>query len=124
MSRAGRVDLYPHQLDEILRGEESRRFFGAVGREVRDRARANAKTAVSFSGTVGTRRRDSSGRFKASVADPSEAIISVPGEDSESLYVDVGYSKHHPGFYLWWWEVGTVNHAARPHLRPALLPRG
>ncbi|MDT8915759.1 hypothetical protein [Amycolatopsis sp. PS_44_ISF1] len=100
--------LHAQALDELLRHTQTRQFLDAVGMEIRDRARANARSAVPSS-TDG---------------DAITAIVSVPGEDDEGVYVDVGYAKHHPGFYLWWWEVGTQNHAARPHLRPALQPDG
>lgn len=90
-------------LAQLLAEGESHRYFAAIGREVRDRARVNAR-AISPKN--------------------ADAIISVPGQDDQGIYVDVGYSKHHPGFYLWWWEFGTKNHAARPHLRPALRPHG
>lgn len=89
-------------LAEFMLGDEAKRFVNSIGREVRDRARTNA----------------------APISDKTDAIISVPGQDDEGLYVDVGYSTHHPGFYLWWWEVGTVNHPPRPHLRPAISPSG
>lgn len=89
-------------LNQLLREGESKTYFAAIGREVRDRARANA----------------------SGITDKTDAIISVPGEDSEGLFNDVGYSKHHPGFFLWWWEVGTTRHPPTPHLRPALRPHG
>lgn len=103
------VEIDGHALAALIRGEEMQRYMGRVGREVRDRARANAKSVVPPTSGTGT---------------PTDAIIAVTGTDDEGAYVDVGYSKHHPGFYLWWWEVGTVNHPARPHLRPAASPHG
>lgn len=87
---------------------ESHRFFKQLGDDIRDEARDGAKavtTGVTASG------------------DPKvNAIVSQVGSDSDGIYVDVGYARHHPGFFLWWWEVGTVHHAAVPHLRPALRP--
>jgi len=69
-----------------------------VGEIVRDKARQN----------VGSFSRD------------EEAIVSTKVErDSEGPYVDVGYDRHHPGFVLWWHEVGTSVFPPRPHLRPA-----
>ena len=53
---------------------------------------------------------------------PEKAIISVPGSDADGPYVDVGYDKTHPGFYLWWHEVGTADSPPQPHLRPAVRP--
>ncbi|MBP2323354.1 hypothetical protein JOF56_003739 [Kibdelosporangium banguiense] len=121
-----RVHIDARALAEIMRSDEAVRFMGTVGRQVRDRARANAKSVVPPPGSepAGKVRRDAQGRFVKGTDDPIDAIIAVPGKDEDSAHVDVGYSKHHPGFYLWWWEVGTQNHPARPHLRPALRPNG
>ncbi len=91
-------------LDRLVRSAAP--FWRLVGNAVRDEARRNVDPMLS-----GIRS-----------SNPGAAIIAVPGEDSESAYVDVGYDKHHPGFYLWWWEVGTRDVGARPHLRPALRP--
>lgn len=71
-----------------------------VGRRVRDSARTNARSIT------------------AKVA----AIVTERGQDDLGPFIDVGYSKHHPGFFLWWWEVGTRRHGPRAHLRPALRP--
>ncbi len=49
---------------------------------------------------------------------------SGPQRDAEGTYVDVGYNENHPGFVLWWHEVGTVDFPAKPHLRPAVTQRG
>lgn len=93
--------LRPGALDSFMRTSEPRRRIGEIGLRVRDRARVNA-TPISHN---------------------ADAIIAVPGEDAQGVFVDVGYDKTHPGFVLWWHEVGTRNHPARPHLRPALSPR-
>jgi hypothetical protein len=70
-----------------------------AGDKIRDRSRQNAK------------RID---------PDDVNAIVSTPVErDDEGHYVDVGYDKHHPGFVLWWHEVGTSQFPPNPHLRPA-----
>jgi hypothetical protein len=86
----------------LAHGQDAARYIAKLGQDVRDRARLTA----------------------ASISNKTDAIISVPGEDVTSVYADVGYDKHHPGFFLWWWEVGTVNHPPRPHLRPAFRQLG
>jgi hypothetical protein len=77
-----------------------------VGIKVRDLARANVPEDLK-----GNRAPNA-----------EQAIVSVVGGDEQGPFVDVGYSRHHPGFYLWWYEVGTPDAAPRPHLRPALRP--
>lgn len=76
----------------------------AAATQVRDAARENARG------------------IKAGQAGRDGAIAYELGEDSEGAYADVGYMKHHPGFVLWWAEVGTRNQPAQPHLRPAVKP--
>ena len=102
---APRVQLHAGALDRVL--ADNAVVLLRYGREVRDRARENARAL----GLAGHRTQD-----------PENAIIAVPGRDAEGPYVDVGYDKTHPGFYLWWWEVGTKYNPARPHLRPAVRP--
>ncbi len=97
-------DFNPRALDAMLR--QDRGWIQRVGNIVRDEARDNVVGLPSLAG--------------ARTAKPEGAIIAVVGEDSESIYVDVGYDAKHPGFYLWWWEVGTRYHAPLPHLRPAV----
>ena len=80
---------------------ETQASIRKVGMEVRDAARSNAKAITS----------------------KTDAIVTQTGRDEQGVYADVGYARHHPGFFLWWWEVGTRFHAPRPHLRPALRPR-
>jgi hypothetical protein len=97
-----RIDIHRGALTEVLASAQMKTFVGAVGREVRDRARANAAHLSSNTG----------------------AIISLLGKDADGGYfVDVGYDAFHPGFHLWWNEVGTEKVAASPHLRPAIQPR-
>jgi hypothetical protein len=82
-------DLVEDMTDDLL--EEA-------GEAVRDQARVNA----------------------SSISNDTDAIVSNDVEsDSEGHYVDVGYDKHHPGFTLWWQEVGTSKFPPQPHLRPA-----
>jgi transcriptional regulator GlxA family with amidase domain len=76
-------------------------IFQRVANDIRDEARVNAEPITS----------------------KTEAIESEMGTDALGIYADVGYRKRHPGFFLWWWEVGTRRHAARPHLRPTLRRR-
>ena len=94
------INIDPRALDRLARDAEMRRVLEDAAVKVRDEARSNAASVDA-------------GRASAIVADE-------PTEDAESAYVDVGYEKGDPGFVLWFHEVGTVNHPARPHLRPAL----
>lgn len=82
----------------VIDHEMAKDYIADLGEQVRDRARVNAR----------------------GISDKTDAIVSVPGEDADGVYARIGYDKHHPGFVLWWHEVGTVNHPPRPHLRPAL----
>lgn len=91
-------------LRELERSAEMHQLADKVAKEVRDRARRNARVI--------------SPRL-------SDAIIAAPSEeDSDGVYADVGYDKNAPGFVLWWHEVGTKNYPATPHLRPALKASG
>lgn len=87
-------------LERMLRNSG---FMKQVGDAVRDEARDNVPASL-----------------KHDTSDPEQAIVSKVGLDTLGAYVDIGYDKEHPGFYLWWWEVGTKKHAPIPHLRPAL----
>jgi hypothetical protein len=93
-----RVDIDMTVVRAMVNGPGGRKLFGDIGRKIRDRARINARV----------------------ISDKTDAIISVVDVDERGIRASVGYKKRHPGFYLWWWEVGTRNHAPRPHLRPAL----
>lgn len=48
------------------------------------------------------------------------AISTTSGTDTTGPYADVGYTRSHPGFVLWWSEVGTRKMSPRPHLRAAV----
>jgi HK97 gp10 family phage protein len=87
-------------LAALANGPEAQRALREAAIVIRDRARATAST------------------FSTN----SDAIEVETGTDGGGIYADIGYLKHHPGFYLWWQEVGTVNHPPRPHLRPAVRP--
>ena len=50
----------------------------------------------------------------------TRGIEAESGRDSRGVYSDVGYTRTHPGFVLWWSEVGTQKMSPRPHLRAAL----
>jgi len=93
------VRLYPRALDTLVLGHEGRATLADVARRVRNAARANAPFPKYAS-----------------------AITTESGTDSLGPYADIGYAKSHPGFVLWFWEVGTKNHGPRPHLRPAVRP--
>lgn len=97
------LDLDRAAIESIERGPLVAQVLRVAGDKVRDRARDNA--------------RDIS-------ADLADAIwTSEPQEDIiEGAYIDVGYKRNHPGFVLWWHEIGTIDFPARPHLRPALSP--
>jgi hypothetical protein len=87
--------------DFVNNSDESRRFFNKLGRDIRDEARTGARV----------------------ISSKVDAIVSQVENDADGIYLDVGYKRHHPGFFLWFYEVGTVRDAPRPHLRPALRPR-
>lgn len=72
-----------------------------TAREMRDEARVNAEV----------------------ISSKTDAIDIETGADSLGFYTDLGYRRRHPGFFLWWWEVGTRNHKASPHLRPTVRRR-
>lgn len=50
----------------------------------------------------------------------STGITSEMGIDAKGPHCDVGYDKTRRGWHLFFFEVGTVNHGPRPHLRVAL----
>lgn len=50
----------------------------------------------------------------------ANALEVEAGIDAEGIYADVGYLKRHPGFVLFFSEVGTVKMSPRPHLVPAM----
>lgn len=74
---------------------------------------------------VAREMRDEARDAASGIAGRSEthAIAVEDGVDAEGPYSDLGYRKDHPGFFLWWWEVGTKNHPPTPHLRPTMRPR-
>lgn len=63
-------------------------------------------------------RRNVTGHFPGTAR--AEGIAVVSGVDQVSAHADVGYLRNHPGFVLWWSEVGTRKMSPRPHLRVAL----
>jgi len=83
---------------------------------------ASSPEALAAMEDVGIKIRDTARQNASAISRKSDALISRTGTDTDGLYVDVGYAKKHPGFFLWWFEVGTVRQAARPHLRPAVRP--
>lgn len=88
-------------LDEIGRSTEMAVFLTRVAENVAEQARRNARG--HFPGT-----------------DRVQGIDTDFGVDEVSAYANVGYAKTHPGFVLWWSEVGTQKMSPRPHLRAAL----
>jgi hypothetical protein len=77
------------------------RIVQRVAREMRDEARVPASEITSKTG----------------------AIEVESGADEQGVYADLGYLRNHPGFFLWWHEVGTQRHPPTPHLRPTVRPR-
>jgi hypothetical protein len=96
--------FYRRALQKMVNGPAGKALLTAAASQVRDDARANARG------------------IKAGQAGRDGAIQYEVGEDGEGAYADVGYAKYHPGFVLWWAEVGTRNQPAQPHLRPAVKP--
>lgn len=90
-------------LDALLQSAEVMAALDKEAEGVRDRARRGARP-------VSRRLVD------AIVATPAE--VGPDGPEAR-----IGYDKDQPGFVLWWHEVGTVNHRATPHLRPAIRGR-
>ena len=94
------VTIYHAELARMVNmSPQSVALFEAAGKRIRDQARKNA---ASIS------------------ASRSDAIDTDLSRDAKGLYVDVGYNKYHPGFVLWWAEVGSVHQSPSPHLRPAV----
>lgn len=94
------VDIDTSAVREFLYGPVMEEVLRATGGEIRDRARRNAAP------------------ISQRLADSIET--SDVERDAEGPYIDVGYDKTKPGWVLWFHEVGTSHHPARPHLRPAL----
>ena len=88
----------------MVNGPDGKAILTAAATKIRDDARSNARS------------------IKAGQEGRDGAIQYEVGEDGEGAYADVGYAKHHPGFVLWFAEVGTRNQPAQPHLRPAVKP--
>ena len=88
-------------LAALAESAEVAAFVESAAAKVRDQARVNA--AAHYPGTSRTR-----------------GIEAESGRDSQGVYSDVGYTRTHPGFVLWWSEVGTEQMSPRPHLRAAL----
>ena len=88
-------------IESILHANETRRMVEKATTKVQTTTRENVQKI--YPGTTRTK-----------------GIGAESGEDSESVYGIVGYTKDHPGFVLWWTEVGTRKMRPRPHLRAAL----
>ena len=100
MARSFRLN--ERALADLIDGPGGRRVLTAAAEQVRDEARMNAAH-------ISEKR--------------AKAISNAPPErDASGTYVDVGYLRDHPGFVLWWHEVGSSQIPADPHLRPALKP--
>ena len=96
-----KVQLDAAAIEELGRRPEVAAFVEKVATGVRNQARDSVKGHYP-----GTKR--------------GRAIAVESGRDEISAYSDVGYTKTHPGFVLWWSEVGTQKMSPRPHLRAAL----
>lgn len=95
------IDWAPGALAALAESPEVAAFIESAATKVRDQARNNA--AAQYPGTSRTR-----------------GIAVESGRDAHGAYSDVGYTRTHPGFVLWWSEVGTQQMSPRPHLRAAL----
>lgn len=95
-------NLNRRALAALVNGPAGQRVLQEAADRIRDRARGNAAAIQPGHET---------------------AIVTEVGVDDEGAFADVGYDKTNPGFSLWWAEVGTVNQAPQPHLRPAIRPR-
>lgn len=91
----------PGALSELAHSPELGEFVHKAARAVAKEAKANVV------GHYPSTRR-------------AKAIDTDSGMDAQSAYADVGYTASHPGFVLWWSEVGTQDMSPRPHLRAAL----
>ncbi len=102
MASINRIDIDQQALALYINtSPEARSLFARIGQDIRDEARTGA----------------------SAISSKTDAIVSQVGTDTDGIFADVGYLRHHPGFFLWWYEVGTVRQAPRPHLRPALRLR-
>lgn len=95
------MDWSPGALDEIAKSTEMAVFVTRAAEQVAIQARANVK--AHYPDTERT-----------------PGIDTDFGIDDVSAFADVGYARTHPGFVLWWSEVGTQQMSPRPHLRAAL----
>lgn len=99
------MDFRPRRgaLEALAQSAEVRRALDKEAIGVRDRAR---RSAASISPRL------------------TDGIVAEPASDGpDGPEARVGYDRHHEGFVLFFHEVGTVNHPARPHLRPAVRGR-
>lgn len=95
------IDWTPGVLNALARTPEMAALLNRAAEKVADQARTNA--AAHYPGST-----------------RPLGIDTATGVDARSAYADVGYTRTHPGFVLWWSEVGTQRMAPRPHLRRAL----
>lgn len=93
--------FYDRALDDLLEDGLAEEILDEAATTIRDRARRSA-------GVIST--------------DRARGIVTETGRDPEGAYADVGYAKNHPGYVLFWHEVGTSQYAATPHLRAAVRP--
>lgn len=63
------------------------------------------------------------GASRISATRPSAIVATDVLYEGSGPEVRVGYEKTHPGFVLFFHEVGTSDHPATPHLRPAIRGR-
>lgn len=96
-----RIDWDEAALEALASHPAMREMLDDVATQVRNRARDNA------SGYYAPSRRIS-------------AIITESGTDRQGAFADVGYDRTHPGFVLFFSEVGTSRMSPRPHLRAAV----
>lgn len=95
------LDISSSAIREMESSPQVRRLLNDAAHDIADIARRNAMA-----------------HYPASQL--PQAIAALNGTDADGAYADVGYTKHHAGFVLWWSEVGTSKMSPRPHLRAAL----
>jgi hypothetical protein len=90
-------------LDRILASNEVKIALEKEGKRVQSKARRLARPIVPQ-------------HVKATEA----IIVTDPVLGPDGWESKLGYDKNHEGWFLWFHEVGTINHGPTPHLRPAV----
>lgn len=113
MAKHVEIDFDDRELERIKNGADMRR-------EILNRAEKVRRKAVINAHPIFTKRPALQSLWLR------DALAVESGKDENGdIYADVGYTKKHEGFVLWWHEVGIRKFRGRPwsptpHLRPAL----